>query len=71
MPLEGHLASGRGVRRPGKGQSPLKPKHSGDIVGPYCTTQHNAAENETYVQVQTDSAADGIGWMRLPALKQV
>jgi hypothetical protein len=56
---------------PTRSQPPLKSKHSGDIVGPYCTTQYNAAENETYVQVQTDSAADGIGWMRLPALKQV
>ncbi|GGO86624.1 hypothetical protein [Wenjunlia tyrosinilytica] len=49
----------------------LKTKHSGDVVGPFCVTQVNASENETFVQVQTEAAPDGIGWMRMPALRQV
>jgi hypothetical protein len=56
---------------PNRSWPPLKSKHSGDVVGPFCTTHFNLIENETYVQVRTESAADGIGWMRLPALNPV
>jgi hypothetical protein len=54
---------------PTRSQPPIKTKHSGDVVGPHCTTAYNANEHETYVQVQTDKAVDGIGWMRSAALK--
>ncbi|GIF25229.1 hypothetical protein Ate02nite_79590 [Paractinoplanes tereljensis] len=53
---------------PTRGKPPLKTKHSGDVVGPYCNTQHNATENEAYVMVSTKAATDGIGWMRRAAL---
>ncbi|MBC2906746.1 hypothetical protein [Streptomyces cupreus] len=48
----------------------IKTKHSGDIVGPYCFTWYNQGEQEYYVAVHSDAAADDIGWMRLKALSQ-
>ncbi|GAA0371078.1 hypothetical protein NE235_29410 [Actinoallomurus spadix] len=47
----------------------LKDKRAGDIVGGYCDwTYDNTTEGHTYLAVATDSAADGIGWMRRDAL---
>lgn len=54
---------------PNRSQPPLKSKHSGDIVGPFCTTYYNTGENETYIQVHTEAAADKVGWMRITAVK--
>lgn len=47
--------------------APLKVKHAGDTVGQSCTTVHNTAENQTYVQVTL--ADGGTGWMRRNALR--
>jgi hypothetical protein len=55
---------------PTRDQPALTSKKNGDEVGPYCTIHYNASENENYVKVQTDKAADGIGWMRTSALKR-
>ncbi|MCO5968436.1 hypothetical protein [Actinoallomurus soli] len=47
----------------------LKDKRAGDVVGGYCDwTYDNTTEGHTYLAVATDSAADGIGWMRRDAL---
>ncbi|MFD0535325.1 hypothetical protein ACFQY7_17805 [Actinomadura luteofluorescens] len=43
-------------------------KPNGKIVGDYCTTVRNAAENITFIAVKTDSAANGIGWMNTKVL---
>lgn len=55
---------------PGDG-SPIKLKHRGDIVGPYCATAEHTAylEYGQWMQeVRTDRALDGNGWMRADAL---
>ncbi|WP_344450039.1 GW dipeptide domain-containing protein [Actinocorallia aurantiaca] len=49
--------------------TPVKTKHSGDVVGQSCATSHNAAESEVYVQVHL--AEGGTGWMRRKALRPV
>ncbi|MEV5704015.1 hypothetical protein [Actinoallomurus sp. NPDC052274] len=47
----------------------LKDKRAGDVVGGYCDwTYDNTTEGHTYLAVATDSAEDGIGWMRRDAL---
>jgi transcriptional regulator with XRE-family HTH domain len=43
---------------------------NGEILEPYCTTHHNAAEDETYVKVSREEAADGVGWVRIGAVKR-
>jgi transcriptional regulator with XRE-family HTH domain len=48
---------------------PLRSERNGTVMGPYCETRYNAAEDETYVKVSTEAATDGVGWMRLNALK--
>jgi len=47
----------------------VKDKHAGDIVGEYCTVVGSGGL--FWVAVATDSARDGVGWMRLDALQQV
>ncbi|GIF25230.1 hypothetical protein BJ973_007482 [Actinoplanes tereljensis] len=54
---------------PTRTEDALRSERNGTVVGPYCETHYNAAEDETYVKVGTDLAADGVGWMRLNALK--
>lgn len=56
--------------KPTRANPPLKVKHSGDHVGGgFCLQQYNSSEAEWYVSVTCSCAADGIGWMRLNALR--
>ncbi len=47
----------------------LKSKYAGDIVGDWCFTSY--ASGNWWLAVTSASAQDGIGWMRLEALKQI
>jgi hypothetical protein len=54
---------------PSTGSTLLKTKHAGDIVGGYCNwTYYNSADGNEYLGVSTESAQDGVGWLRRSAV---
>lgn len=58
--------------KPSNASTKLKTKQAGDIVGGYCDwTYYNTTEMEEYLAVATDSAEDGIGWMRRDAVTKI
>lgn len=52
------------------GWNNLKNKHAGDVVGEWCDWTWYDGQNE-WLAVTTDSAEDGIGWMRRSAVVEI
>lgn len=56
---------------PSRSSRLIKSKHAGDTVTGNCQLAYNVDEDDYYEEVNTTSASDGIGWMRLDGLKPV